>query len=41
LIKDKDVMSYLSIEDIENVFRVDNFLKHVDYIFSRVFGEEK
>ena len=41
LIKDKDVMSYLSIEDIENVFRVDNFLKHVDYIFSRVFGDEK
>ncbi len=41
LIKDNDVMSYLSTEDIENVFGVKNFLKHVNYIFSRVFGEEK
>jgi adenylosuccinate lyase len=39
LIKDKEVMSYLSTEDIESVFSMDNFLKHVNYIFSRVFGE--
>lgn len=41
LMKDNDVMSYLSTEDIESVFSVKNFLKHVNYIFSRVFGEEK
>ncbi|MEA1936377.1 MAG: adenylosuccinate lyase [Thermodesulfobacteriota bacterium] len=41
LIKDKEVMSNLSTEDIESVFRMENFLKHVKYIFSRVFGEEK
>lgn len=41
LFEDDEVMSYLSIEDIENAFRIENFLKHVDYIFSRVFGEEK
>lgn len=41
LIQDKEVMSYLSTDDIESVFNVDNFLKHVDYIFSRVFGDEK
>ncbi len=41
LIQDKEVMSYLSAEDIESVFNVDNFLKHVDYIFSRVFGDKK
>jgi len=41
LLEDGEVMSYLSAENIENVFRVENFLKHVNYIFVRVFGEEK
>ena len=41
LLKDGEVMSYLSNEDIESAFRVENFLKHVNYIFARVFGEEK
>lgn len=41
LLEDGEVMSGLSAEDIENVFMVENFLKHVNYIFVRVFGEEK
>jgi len=40
LLEDEQVMSCLSGEDIENVFRLENFLGHVDFIFDRVFGGE-
>ncbi len=39
LLEDGDVMSCLSVDDIEGAFRVENFLKHVNYIFYRVFGD--
>jgi len=35
---DGEVMSYLNTEDLASVFRVENFLSHVDFIFHRVFG---
>jgi len=38
LLEDKQVMSSLSREDIDGVFRLENFLGHVDFIFGRVFG---
>ena len=38
LLQDEQVMATLSREDIENVFRLENFLGHVDFIFNRVFG---
>lgn len=41
LLNDRKVMSYLKPQDIEAVFRVENFLNHVDFIFRRVFREEK
>ena len=40
LLEDEQVMSYLNREDIENVFRLENFLGHIDFIFDRVFGGE-
>ena len=41
LLKDKKVMSRLKQEDLENIFRVENFLKQVNFIFGRVFGETR
>jgi adenylosuccinate lyase len=41
LLNDRKIMSYLKREDIESVFRVENFLRHVDFIFERVFREGK
>lgn len=38
LLEDSEVMSYVTPEDIESTFKVENFLKHVNYIFTRVFG---
>ncbi|MDD5723671.1 MAG: adenylosuccinate lyase [Syntrophales bacterium] len=38
LLEDKQVMSSLSRGDIDGVFRLENFLGHVDFIFDRVFG---
>jgi adenylosuccinate lyase len=38
LLGDDEVMSRLKREDIETAFDVRNFLKHVDFIFNRVFG---
>ena len=35
---DGEVMSYLNTEDLASVFRVENFLPHLDFIFHRVFG---
>ncbi|MBT8489989.1 MAG: hypothetical protein KJN62_02960, partial [Deltaproteobacteria bacterium] len=40
LLEDSEVMSYVTPEDIESTFKVENFLKHVNYIFTRVFGGE-
>ena len=34
---DKEVLSYLSIEQIQKAFSVDRYLVHVDRIFARVF----
>jgi adenylosuccinate lyase len=39
LSKDRDVKKYLSKSDIEKLFGLDFYLKHVAYIFKRVFGE--
>jgi adenylosuccinate lyase len=39
LLADPEVMEYLSQDDVENLFDLDYFLKHVDTIFSRVFAE--
>ncbi len=38
LLQDTQVMAALSGEDMESVFRLENFLGHVDFIFNRVFG---
>jgi len=38
LLEDVEVMSYLNAEDINTVFKVENFLRHTDFIFKRVFG---
>jgi len=38
ILEDKGVMSYLKKKDVDDVFRVENFLKNVDFIFKRVFG---
>ncbi len=38
LLDDGEVMSFLTPDDLEETFRVENFLKHVNYIFIRVFG---
>lgn len=38
--KDEKVARYLKEEDLASIFNVNNFLKNLDYIFTRVFGEE-
>jgi len=38
LMQDDEVRSYLSEGELKDVFRIENFLKHVDFIFQRVFG---
>ena len=38
LLRDEAVMSRLKSDDLDAVFHVGNFLKHVDFIFNRVFG---
>jgi len=40
LLNDADVMSRLNEDDLAVVFQVGNFLKQVDFIFNRVFGEK-
>lgn len=37
---DQDVMSFLREEDLDVVFRVENFLTQIDFIYERVFGEQ-
>lgn len=39
LLDDAELRCYLTPENIENVFKFENFLQHVDFIFERVFGE--
>jgi adenylosuccinate lyase len=38
LLEDRKVMSLVSRDELASVFRTENFLKHIDYIFNRVFG---
>jgi adenylosuccinate lyase len=38
LLEDKRVMSFMNSRDIEDAFKIDNFLKHIGFIFERVFG---
>ena len=37
--KDKRVMTCLKRKDLDHVFKVDHFLKNIDFIFGRVFKE--
>lgn len=39
LLKDKDIKQYLTAKEIEEIFDLEYYLKNVDYIFKRVFGE--
>lgn len=38
LLEDRNVMSLISRDELASVFRTENFIKHIDYIFNRVFG---
>lgn len=38
LLEDNEVMSFMNAKDIEDTFRIENFLSHIDAIFKRVFG---
>jgi len=38
LLEDNEVMSFMNAKDIEDTFRIENFLRHIDSIFKRVFG---
>lgn len=40
LLKDADVRRCLSAEEIEQLFQYGHFLKNVDFIFQRVFGDQ-
>jgi adenylosuccinate lyase len=40
LLQDPEVMSYLSKEELDKIFDVNEFLKNIDYIYNRVFGKE-
>ena len=39
VLKDEDITSKVSRQEIESAFSVDKFVKHVDFIFSRVFSQ--
>ena len=38
LLQDEEVNSHLSPNELAAVFNIENFLRHVDFIFDRVFG---
>jgi adenylosuccinate lyase len=38
---DKRVKKYLSEKEIEECFSLDYYLRNVDYIFKRVFGQKR
>ena len=40
LADDGTVMSFLTESDLDHVFRVENFLTQIDYIYQRVFGDK-
>ena len=40
LLEDGEVTPYLKPEEADAIFRTENFLKHVDFIFGRIFGEK-
>jgi adenylosuccinate lyase len=40
LLQDDEVMTRLNADDLAGVFQVGNFLKQIDFIFNRVFGEK-
>jgi adenylosuccinate lyase len=39
--KDKRVMTCLNRKDLDHVFKVDHFLKNIDFIFGRVFKDRR
>jgi adenylosuccinate lyase len=39
LLQDQEVVARLRPEELTAIFKVENFLTHVDFIFKRVFGE--
>lgn len=39
--QDAIVIQYLTADDLASIFTVNNFLKNLDFIFNRVFGEDK
>jgi adenylosuccinate lyase len=41
LLKDKEVRRYLSAKEIEHIFDLTYYLKHVNYIFKRVFRSSR
>lgn len=41
LFDDGEVMSYLEPQELESLFKSENFIKHVDFIFERIFGDEQ
>jgi len=41
LFDDGEAMSYLEPQELESLFKSENFIKHVDYIFDRIFGDEQ
>ena len=41
LLKDKEVIKYLSKKEISDLFDIAYHLKNVDYIFKRVFGNKR
>jgi adenylosuccinate lyase len=38
VLHDQEIMSCLNAADVEDLFKGSNFVRHVDYIFARVFG---
>lgn len=38
LLRDPEVISRIKPEDLDDAFQIDNFLKKLDFIFNRVFG---
>jgi len=41
LLGDSETMSYLTPDDVDDAFKIENFLTHQNYIFERVFEKEK
>jgi adenylosuccinate lyase len=39
--EDEVIMKYLQEKDLAEIFNINNFLKNLDFIFNRVFGNDK